>query len=95
MVITSASAPTEPPLAAGNRPVLAALKVLKDSGIFSDSHQFSIAIDPATRQAVIRITDRATQELIEQFPSEYILQVARNLTARIAKQSPSASDKTL
>jgi len=86
---------TDPATSARNRSVSAAVKLLNDSAPAGSLHEFSIAIDPTTRQAIVRVIDRATNELVEQLPSEYLLQVARQLTENIAQQSPRASDKTL
>lgn len=103
MVITSATGaspqlplpPTDPAVAADNRVLSSAVKLLNSSGAAGDPRQFSIAIDPTTRQAVVRIVDSSTNEVVEQLPSEYILRVARQLSERIAQQSQSATDKAL
>ncbi len=85
---------TDPETAAVNRVVAAAAKILNDSGAAGNSHEFSIAIDPATRQAVVRIIDRSTQEVVEQIPTEYLLRIARQLSERTAQQSVQTADKT-
>ncbi len=72
-------------IAAKNRSISAAVKLLNDTGAAGSSHEFSIAIDPATRLVVVRIVDLATNEVIEQLPSEYLLQVAKNLSDELAK----------
>ena len=87
--------PIDPKVAAKNRLVSEAVKALNVAGAAGGSHQFSIAIDPATREAVVRIVDSTTNELVEQLPSEYILRVAQQLSERIAKQSAARSDKAL
>ena len=86
--------PIDPKVAANNRLVSVAVKQLNAAGVAGSSHQFSIAIDPATHEAVVRIVDSSTNELVEQLPSEYILRVAQQLSERIAKQSAAKSDKT-
>jgi len=80
---------------ARNRTLASAVRLLNDTGAAGSSHEFSIAIDPTTRQAVIRIMDRSTNEVVEQLPSEYLLRVARELTETIAQQSSASTDKTL
>lgn len=90
-----ATTPVDPKVAANNRVLSEAVKTLNEAGAAGGSHQFSIAIDPATREAVVRIVDSATNELVEQLPSEYILRVAQQLSERIAKQSAPRSDKAL
>ncbi len=85
---------TDPETAAANRAVTAAAKILNSSGAAGNRHEFSIAIDPATRQAVVRIVDRSTKEVIEQIPTEYLLQIARQLSERTAQQSVQNADKT-
>jgi len=72
-------------VAAKNRTISAAVKLLNEAGVAGASHELSIAIDPTTRQAVVRVVDLSTKEVIEQFPSEYLLQVAQQLSERLAK----------
>ncbi len=86
---------TDPATSAKNRSVSAAVKLLNDTAPAGSLHEFSIAIDPTTRQAVVRVVNRATNELVEQLPSEYLLQVARQLSESIAQQSAFTVDKTL
>ncbi|MDQ6678512.1 MAG: flagellar protein FlaG [Acidobacteriota bacterium] len=62
-----------------NRRLHAAVRTLNDLADAQSTREFSFAIDPKTRQAVIRIVDTATHEVIEQIPSEYILRVAQQL----------------
>lgn len=85
---------TDPETAAANRTIAAAVKSLNDSGAAGDSHELSIAIDPTTRQAIVRIIDRSTNQVVEQLPSEYLLQVARQISERIAQQLARSADKT-
>lgn len=85
----------KPDVVASNRAVSNAIRLLNDSGAAGDSHQFSVAIDPATKEAVVRIVDRTTNELVEQIPSEYILRVAQQISESLSQQSGALVDKTL
>ncbi len=85
----------KPDVVANNRAVSNAVRLLNASGSPDDSRQLSVAIDPATREAVVRIVDRETNKLIEQFPSEYILRVAQEISESLSQQSAALADKTL
>ncbi len=93
--VTPTGSTTDPVTSARNRSVSSAVKLLNDAAPAGSLHEFSIAIDPTTRQAVVRVVDRATNEVLEQLPSEYLLEVARQLTETIAQQSSAAVDKSL
>jgi hypothetical protein len=62
-----------------NQEVAAAVQTLNRSGSAGTGRQFSIAIDTKTRLAIVRIIDSKTNELIEQIPSQYILDLAEQI----------------
>lgn len=76
-----------------NRTLARAVRVLNQAGAAGPAREFTFTVDPITKKPVIRIVNADTHELIEQIPSEYILEVAQDLGKNI--QSSSAStDKT-
>jgi len=80
----SAATPVSPvhapvTLTATNRQVAAAVQTLNDNGAAGPGRAFSIAIDSKTRVPVVRIVDSATNQLIEQIPSQYILDLAQQI----------------
>jgi uncharacterized FlaG/YvyC family protein len=74
-----------------NREVATAVKALNDNGSAGPGRQFSIAIDSKTRVPVVRIVDRKTNELIEQIPSQYVLDLAQQISQETASKISAAS----
>jgi uncharacterized FlaG/YvyC family protein len=64
---------------ATNRQVAAAVQTLNENGSAGPGRAFSIAIDSKTRVPVVRIVDSSTNQLIEQIPSQYILDLAQQI----------------
>lgn len=97
-IAATTSTPTPDPSfhlnAAGNRQLAGAVQALNDAGAAGSGREFSFSIDPQTKQAVVRIVDANTRELVEQFPSQYILNVAQELAKNFALESSGAADKS-
>lgn len=62
-----------------NREIARATRSLNEEGVAGSDRQFSFSVDPKTKQAVVRIVDLNTGELLDQIPSVYLLEVARQL----------------
>ena len=69
---------------AANREVASAVQTLNQNGSAGAGREFSIAIDGKTRVPVVRIIDSKTNELIEQIPSQYILDLAEQIKQETA-----------
>jgi flagellar protein FlaG len=86
MVITSvqtAASPTASPQvsvaeADQRRQLLQAAKTVNESGALGQN-QLVFVLDRQTHQAVIRVVDRNTQQVVSQIPPEYVLQLAQDL----------------
>lgn len=65
--------------ASTTREVATAVQTLNQNGTAGPGREFSIAIDGKTKVPVVRIVDSKTNELIEQIPSQYILDLAKQL----------------
>ncbi len=63
-----------------SREVATAVQTLNDNGSAGPGRQFSIAIDSKTKVPVVRIVDSSTNELIEQIPSQYVLDLAQQIS---------------
>ena len=87
--------PSHAEIAAANRDLSKAVRLLNDTAAAGNSREFSIAIDPATRQAVVRIVDTETRAVVEQLPSEYLLHVAQQLNEIEVQKLLGLVDKTL
>jgi flagellar protein FlaG len=59
-----------------NRAVSAAVQTLNDSGYAGAGREVTISLDQATRRPVIKVVDTATNEVIQQWPTQYVLQLA-------------------
>jgi uncharacterized FlaG/YvyC family protein len=79
-ILVTASTPT-PPVVPGqaSRQVASAVQTLNDNNSAGPGRQFSIAIDAKSKLPVVRIVDSSTNELIEQIPSQYILDLAQEI----------------
>jgi uncharacterized FlaG/YvyC family protein len=64
--------------AAQRRQLLQAANSVNESGVLGQN-QLEFLLDRQTHQAVIRVVDRATKEVISQIPPEYVLELAQNL----------------
>ena len=73
-------APVPPEQAAANRDVLQAVKVLNAAVAFGDQNEVTFQVDRASRLPVIRVVDRNTKEVVNQFPPEYVLRLAETLS---------------
>jgi uncharacterized FlaG/YvyC family protein len=71
--------------AAFNRSVASAAGVVNSSGILGEHREVTFAVDPASHHPVVRVIDTDTKEVVEQWPSEYLLQMA-------AQANPSTGD---
>jgi uncharacterized FlaG/YvyC family protein len=76
----TAPAATPTPPGSAIREVASAVQTLNQKGAAGAGREFSIAIDGKTRVPVVRIVDSNTNELIEQIPSQYILDLAQQIT---------------
>ena len=71
------------------RAVVQAVAQLNGSEFLRAEHELSVSVDPRTRQLVIRVLDRQTKEILQQFPSEQLLHVAAAL-AEYGQHNPGA-----
>jgi flagellar protein FlaG len=65
--------------AAKNREIARAVKILNDGGGVGAGSEVRFAIDGTSGQALIRIVDRVTEEVIRQIPSESVIRMAEVL----------------
>ena len=62
--------------AARNREVARAVRTLNEAQAVGASSELRFAVDRATGESLIRIVDRATNEIITQVPPEAVLRLA-------------------
>jgi len=61
------------------REVVTAVHEVNRSELMGEGRQLSFSRDPETRRPVIQIIDQSTGEVIDQIPSETVLQLAQQL----------------
>jgi len=59
-----------------NRSVSAAVQTLNDAGYAGNGREVTFSIDQATKRTVIKVVDTSTKEVLQQWPPEYVLQLA-------------------
>ena len=57
--------------------LVSAVPVLNQSGIAGPGREVTYSKDSATKQLVIQVVDKASKEVLVQWPSEYALQMAQ------------------
>ena len=78
---TTASPITPPPVTtteerALTRSVSAAVQTLNDAGYPGAGREVAFSVDQATKSPVIQVVDTTTKEVLQQWPPEYLLQIA-------------------
>ena len=66
---------------AERRELLAAVKELDKAKVAGDGNELRLALDRETKRPVVRIVNRETGELIQQFPTEEVIRLAQRLQA--------------
>ena len=64
--------------ASTNRDVVQAVKALNGAEMFGEN-ELTFQKDPHTHRMVIKIVNKKTQELVQQIPPEYVLELAQDL----------------
>jgi uncharacterized FlaG/YvyC family protein len=59
-----------------NRSVSAAVQTLNAAGYPGDGREVTFSVDQATKRPVIKVVDTSTKEVLQQWPPEYLLQIA-------------------
>jgi uncharacterized FlaG/YvyC family protein len=73
---TSAAVTPAPADLALNRAVAAGVRKLNDANYAGDGKEVTFSVDPSTRTPLIKVIDTTTDEVIQQWPPEYLLQIA-------------------
>jgi uncharacterized FlaG/YvyC family protein len=66
---------------AERREVVKAVRELEKTPIAGDGNELRLALDRDTKRPVVRIVNRETGELIQQFPTEEVIRLAQRLKA--------------
>jgi flagellar protein FlaG len=58
------------------RSASAAVQTLNDAGYAGSGREVTFSLDQATKLPVIKVVDTSTKEVLEQWPQQYLLQLA-------------------
>ena len=67
-----------PPDVSQNRDLIAAVRAVNQTELFGHDQELTFSMDRETRKLVIRLVDRATNEVIREIPPEYVLRAAED-----------------
>jgi flagellar protein FlaG len=59
-----------------DRSVSAAVQTVNDSGYPGAGREVTFSVDQATKRPVIQVIDTLTKEVVQQWPPEYLIQIA-------------------
>ena len=59
-----------------NRAVSSAVQTVNESQYLGSDRSVTFSVDQATRLPVVKVVDTSTNEVVEQWPPEYLLQLA-------------------
>jgi len=69
-----------------NRSVSAAVQTVNESQYLGSDRSVTFSVDHASRLPVIKVVDTSTNQVVEQWPPEYLLQLAAD-TQRLTRDS--------
>lgn len=67
---------TTPQARAFTRSVAAAVQTVNDTGYLGRGREVTFSVDQATKMPIIKVIDTSSKEVIEQWPPEYLLELA-------------------
>ena len=78
-----ASAPAETPLpraiAEEQRTLIKAVKAVNAAEMFGHQNEVTFVYDRPTQRMLVRVVNRETREIVNQIPSEYVIQMAEEM----------------
>ena len=69
-----------------NRAVASGVQALNDAGYPGAGREVTFSFDQATKRPVVKVVDTSTKEVLEQWPPEYLLQLAAD-TKKLSRDS--------
>jgi uncharacterized FlaG/YvyC family protein len=79
----AAQSSASPEERARNRSLAAAASAVNEAGYAGEGRAVLFSVDQTTRQPVIRIVDTGTNKVVEQWPPEYLLELAADTTRKM------------
>ena len=68
--------------------VVAAVRLINESGLAGPERQVTYSTDSATRELIIKVVDKQSREVLVQWPSEYALHIAQEYQKEQSKNEP-------
>ena len=68
--------------------VVSAVQVLNQSGAAGPDREVTYSTDSSTKQLVIKVVDKASKEVVVQWPSDYALQMAQEYQKELSTYEP-------
>jgi uncharacterized FlaG/YvyC family protein len=59
--------------------VAKAVQKLNAAGFAGDGREITFSFNPETRRPIVKVVDADTREVLQQWPTDYLLQQAENL----------------
>ena len=78
---TPAPVPSGTEHAAENREIVTAIKSINAAELSGSNSELTFVFDRLSRRAVVRLVDKATRNVIQQIPPEYMLRWAQEIAA--------------
>ena len=66
-----------------NRAAFTAVQQLNSADYAGDGREVTFSVDRASHRPVIKLVDTATREIIQQWPLEYVLQLAAGMKKQV------------
>jgi len=79
MYPATAGSPVSPQEASKRRELIQAAKAVNTSGALGEQNELVFVLNPGSNEAILRLVDRKTGEVMLQLPPEYVLRLAQDL----------------
>jgi flagellar protein FlaG len=76
----SAPAASQQPINQEQRNLIQAVKAVNPAELFGPDDEFSFLLDRASQRVIVRVVNRTTGELVQQFPPEQVLRMAEEIS---------------
>lgn len=91
----SSAQPVDPAARAYNQAVSQAVRTLNEAGYAGEGREITFSLEKGSSRPVIKVVDVETHEVVFQWPSEYLLQLAVEQTATDNANQHGIQDESL
>jgi uncharacterized FlaG/YvyC family protein len=75
----SAETPPAHPLKEDQRTLIHAVKAVNAAGVLGEENELTFVVERGSRRAVARIVNKATRQLVQQIPAEFVVRMAEEI----------------